>query len=633
MPAEYRHGAANMPSSVFESDPDVLNAQNEIPETGRPVRTRPSIPNYQSRVTAEELEASFVESAEQSDTTAIDAVEVESVEPNEPAAHHGAADTLLGGAAKAGEAGAALIGNIQHSGAAAKAKDIASGIPGKFAALGKRGVAALHAEDGSLRKKPLAIMLAVLLYLVVAIHFSFHYYPMTSIGPVQVGGMDVEQAATAIGEAVDGYVLQVTGENGESFTVESSEAGLSFDSKELAQQAMDADSGFAWPIAIIMPHDHSDVMMASKAASGFREKISDAVNYYNEDAKAPVDAGIKYDEANKAFSITPEELGTMLDEEKVTEHVSEALASMQSELVLSGDDYVQPAVFQDDERLVAALAEAEKTTQTSIVFTAHNAVVDTLDGSTLPKWVRTDENVQMVLDEDQVNAWVEKLVEKSSTVGAKRTWTREDGVKCTVPAGEGEYGWQADWLAIDEEIHELVYTGVENKVEIPMQQEGAIYTGPNDRDWKSYIDVDLDAQHATYYDDNGKVLWQADFVSGTPDGEHDTPQGVYYINNKESPATLVGDRNEYRTKVQYWMAWRGNDIGFHDADWQPDFGGSLYMEGNGSHGCINLSPEDAASLYEVAPVDTVVVCHGASGQKAEKAEKSEGSEEASEDGQ
>ena len=45
------------------------------------------------------------------------------------------------------------------------------------------------------------------------------------------------------------------------------------------------------------------------------------------------------------------------------------------------------------------------------------------------------------------------------------------------------------------------------------------------------------------------------------------------------------------------MPFVGNAIGFHDATWQPGFGGSMYMDGYGSHGCVNLSYGDAEALY------------------------------------
>ena len=622
VPSEYRAGAGGqMPPQVFVPDDDVLAAQNEIPAQGRPVRTRPSIPNYTPR------QETWRVTALDADEDAVDAAPVDAdVIPEESSAVQNAADALRGSAAKAGEAGAALLENLQQSEAAGKAKDLAASLPGRASDFGSRAAAALRAEDGTLRKKPLIIAAAIAVYLVVAVFFSFHYYPVTTIGQVQVGGMDVPQATGALAEAVDGYALQVEGENGESFTVMGSEAGLSLDAEDLARQAMDADPGLLWPLYLFLPHDHTDVMVASADANGFREKISDAVNWYNKDAIAPRDATIAYDADAKAFSITPEERGTTLDEEKIVAHVTEALASMEPVLKLGEDDYVLPSVFQDDERLQTALEEAQKVLQTDITFTAHGSDVGTLDGTTAATWVLTDENVQLALDEDKVNDWVQKLVDKCGTVGSKRTWTREDGVECTVEGGT--YGWEADWLAVDEALHDAVGSGSATTVEVPMQQEAAVYDGAGKRDWKSYIDVDLDAQHAVYYDDKGKVLWEADFVSGSPDGEHDTPQGVYSINNKESPSTLVGEANatgspEYQTEVQYWMAWRGNDVGFHDAEWQDEFGGNRYQEGFGSHGCINLSTEDAARLFKLADIDTVVVCHSGSGKASKKEKKSD----------
>ena len=63
---------------------------------------------------------------------------------------------------------------------------------------------------------------------------------------------------------------------------------------------------------------------------------------------------------------------------------------------------------------------------------------------------------------------------------------------------------------------------------------------------------------------------------------------------------LANGKYEYEAKVNYWMPFNGG-IGFHDANWQPYFGGDRYLEG-GSHGCINMPPERAAELYEYHPV-------------------------------
>ena len=641
VPMGYKQGAGgHMPPSVLTSDADVLDAQNEIPEQGRPVRTRPSIPNYEPRI--DPLDEQAFEAVGAHEDVALDAEMVEARGDGIRAAAQNATDALLGSAAKAGEAGSALLEDIRHSDAADAAKGFASRIPGCLKRAAKRVSAVYRGDDGAIRRKPAAITAAVVVYLLVAAYFSFHYYPNTTIGSVQVGGMDVQEASAALGDAVDGYALKVEGDNDVSFVVMGSEAGMTLDAEDLARQAMAADSGLYWPLGILLPHDHSDIMAASADTAGYRQKISDAVNYYNENATMPRDATISYDKEAKTFTIVPEETGDALNEDAIAAHVAEAISDMRDTLVLGPDDYLKPAVYQDDERLKAALAEAQRIAQANIAFEAHGETVETLTGETAATWVLTDENVALALDEDKLNAWVQALVDKVSTVGDKRTWTREDGQKCTVEGGV--YGWEADWLALDEKLHVALGIGTGEAadgdaggeavpadsngvqtIEIPMQQEAAAYNGANARDWKSYIDVDLDAQHATYYDDDGKVLWESDFVSGAPDGEHDTPQGVYFINNKESPSTLVGDTNgtggpEYRTEVQYWMPWRGNDVGFHDAEWQDEFGGTRYLDGFGSHGCINLSEEKVAKLYKIADIGTVVVCHGSKDVSAKRAD-------------
>ena len=63
----------------------------------------------------------------------------------------------------------------------------------------------------------------------------------------------------------------------------------------------------------------------------------------------------------------------------------------------------------------------------------------------------------------------------------------------------------------------------------------------------------------------------------------------------------------YEQPVTYWMPFNGG-IGFHDADWQPYFGGDRYLTG-GSHGCINMSYSDAGKLYELIQVGDPVIMH------------------------
>ena len=148
---------------------------------------------------------------------------------------------------------------------------------------------------------------------------------------------------------------------------------------------------------------------------------------------------------------------------------------------------------------------------------------------------------------------------------------------------------------------------------MPCIDTAAVYNGVGQRDWGNrYLDVDISEQHVRFYGDDGAIIWETDFISGMPDGTHDTVPGTWYVNNKESPSKLIGYENGkkiYETTVTYWMPFEGNGIGFHDATWQPGFGGTMYANGYGSHGCVNLSYSAAQELYGIVQVGDVVVVH------------------------
>ena len=65
---------------------------------------------------------------------------------------------------------------------------------------------------------------------------------------------------------------------------------------------------------------------------------------------------------------------------------------------------------------------------------------------------------------------------------------------------------------------------------------------------------------------------------------------------------------EYVSHVDYWMRVTWGGVGFHDATWQPGFGGELYKT-YGSHGCINMSYSSIQTLYPMVEVGTPIVIH------------------------
>jgi lipoprotein-anchoring transpeptidase ErfK/SrfK len=85
-----------------------------------------------------------------------------------------------------------------------------------------------------------------------------------------------------------------------------------------------------------------------------------------------------------------------------------------------------------------------------------------------------------------------------------------------------------------------------------------------------------------------------------------TPSGTFHIYSKERNISLVGQ--DYNAPVSYWMPFlRG--YGLHDANWRPDshFGNTSVQPNRGSHGCVNLPPKIAPTIYNLVQIGTPVI--------------------------
>jgi lipoprotein-anchoring transpeptidase ErfK/SrfK len=84
-----------------------------------------------------------------------------------------------------------------------------------------------------------------------------------------------------------------------------------------------------------------------------------------------------------------------------------------------------------------------------------------------------------------------------------------------------------------------------------------------------------------------------------------TPTGTFHILYKQSPASLMGG-----APVTYWMPFTTAGHGLHDASWQNGiFGGSRYLQGFGSHGCVNMPFAAAQATYSHMNAGDIVYVH------------------------
>ena len=116
----------------------------------------------------------------------------------------------------------------------------------------------------------------------------------------------------------------------------------------------------------------------------------------------------------------------------------------------------------------------------------------------------------------------------------------------------------------------------------------------------SVVAVGNTATHRTQIYYNGKLRYDWPISSGRP-GD-DTPDGSYLTIEKENPVQMTGPG--YSLSVPWSVRFTFSGDYYHDAYW------SVGEQGfdNVSHGCVNLSPADAETYYNLAvPGDPVTI--------------------------
>jgi hypothetical protein len=117
---------------------------------------------------------------------------------------------------------------------------------------------------------------------------------------------------------------------------------------------------------------------------------------------------------------------------------------------------------------------------------------------------------------------------------------------------------------------------------------------------RSLIVVASTAHHYMNVYRNGKQFAHWPISTGKP-GD-DTPNGTYLTIEKANPVDMVGPGYNIEVPLSVRITWSGDYL--HDAFWSVGDQGFT----NVSHGCVNMSPADAAIYYKMAvPGDPVKI--------------------------
>ncbi|MDO5834116.1 MAG: L,D-transpeptidase family protein [Lachnospiraceae bacterium] len=297
--------------------------------------------------------------------------------------------------------------------------------------------------------------------------------------------------------------------------------------------------------------------------------------------------------------------------QKAAQQKAQAAAKAQNSKGSGGASIDMNAINQNTVSPAEAMVIGQKLATVngmSVTYQMPNKQTEVLDGLTIASWVNGSKGLTVSVDAAKVADYVQGLRNKYDTPTGTQTWQSADG---TTKSIKTNYGWHIDQTKETEALIANIQS-LQSVTREPVYSSRAAQTAMPQ--WgKTFVEIDISSQHVYFYQD-GNCVWDSKCVTGTAtDPDRATPTGVFALKYKQRDRVLRGRINpqtgkpSYESPVAYWMPFNGN-IGLHDANWRSSFGGNIYLK-SGSHGCINLPPKNAKTLYElITPGTVIVVC-------------------------
>lgn len=293
------------------------------------------------------------------------------------------------------------------------------------------------------------------------------------------------------------------------------------------------------------------------------------------------------------FEITPEDNGSSLDKETVTEKIKQAILNGEKEIDLE-NDYKNAEITKENEELNSMINKLNNIAKKKIFLRVYNGDVDEIGFDTFGQFI----NANLDVDKEKIKKYVEELKNKYDTANKRRVFTTVSGSNIEL---SGPYGYTINEKKEIEELTKNVLDENNTERELIYSKKGKF---DGTEFGNKYVEVDLGNQ-IVYLVENGEVTYQSKCVSGNLRKGRRTPEGIYSITYKQKNAVLKGQ--DYASPVKFWMPFN-KGIGLHDANWRKKFGGVIYKN-NGSHGCINLPIDSAKVFFENVETGTPVICY------------------------
>lgn len=452
-------------------------------------------------------------------------------------------------------------------------------------------------------KRIIICCLAVLLvfvsfYSFKSVHYAQRLLPKTKVNSINVGGLTINEANEKLNAELSEAPFTIQLDNALWKKFKRSEFGWSNNHLNELSEIQQQQHPFAWGISSLLGSQHRLPKKYDQAKVNQLVESLSAVLLQKNTTRIPTkNATVEWQKDN--FVIVPEKQGNTFDVAAATEALKQYLENGEGSLNAE-DYYAQPILTKADETLQKQKTKMNQLAKLKASYTIGGKQVS-IPSEELSSWLTTNENAEVLLNQEKVTAFVTKLNGEYNTVENPTQFNSTRRGTVAVPAGI--YSWSIDIPSEVKALSDQILKGEDFK-RVPLIASDV----PNVQTslGNTYVEVDLQNQYMWYYKE-GQLQLETDIVSGKPSTP--TPPGLNYVTSKSTDQVLRGlndDGSKYASPVRYWMPIDQTGVGIHDSDWQYAYGGDLWLY-RGSHGCINTPPAKMDELYPILEAGTPVL--------------------------
>ena len=408
---------------------------------------------------------------------------------------------------------------------------------------------------------------------------------------VEVGELDAQQAYDLVSSVLAVYSLEAV-VNNKRFYISAEDVLMTITLEEVAAyaEALQTDANAKAPELTL-----DSGLLRQKIAAGTGSSV--------------VEAKVVFNKSLQAFEVTKERSGVQVDTYEASKVLEPAMLKLEATAsVTVQEQETEPTTKSTDPALQSAKNKANNMLGVTVtyVYAPDNepAKSQTVTKSEIGAMIAFDGAMNPYINTTAVNNYAVKMSDKYSVRGK---YVTPDGVTME---GFGPILQAVDVQGLAADLKTCIEKGISGTRNAPygarVEADNATLT--------DCVIVNLTAQHLYVYDKVGNCVVSTPIVSGCVYNDTETITGVFSIYAKSRNVTLTGPG--YASPVKYWMPFSGG-YGLHDANWRSVFGGEEYLF-NGSHGCVNIPPAVAGTVYENVSVGTKVVIYGGTTSVSER---------------